>query len=155
MTKINLDKLQASKVGNIESIIADVVLPNGSLVAIDEAVTGERELQKVKTPALADEVLLVASVEMHYDTLYADQLDYTLPIGETGRAYHLTIGDKFQVEQTMFAATPNKGDIVEVNPATLGYTAVTTGARVTFLVEALTLFGYAKTPMARLRVLTV
>lgn len=154
MTKINLDKLQASKVGPIEDIIADVPLPNGSLVAIEEAVAGERELQKVKTPAAEDEVLLVATVEMRYDTVYADQLDYTLPVGEVGRAYHLTNGDKFQVERSMFEVEPVKDTVYAVNPATLGY-KVATNERVTFVAEQLTLFGYAKTPMVRLRVLTV
>lgn len=160
MTKVNLNKLQATKVGNIESVIFETKdLPNGCLISLGEAVTAEGiELIEAIDPVETEEVLLMATVEMHYDTVYANELDYVTPAGELGRAYHLTVGDKFQVEGSLITgyAALAKGDVLAVDVATLGYKVAAGTERVTFVVEEpKVFFGFNRTEMARLRVLTV
>ncbi|WP_144509960.1 hypothetical protein [Bacillus sp. FJAT-22090] len=152
MTKVNLDKLQAKSNGNIESVVGTVSLNNGALVALGTAVAGERELVNAVAPTDTAELLLVAAPEVKPNQSL-DQLDYATPAGKAVRAYHLTEGDKFQVEQSLFDAVPNEGDVVTGN-ATYGY-KVNADSRTTFVVERLTKFGYDQRPMALLRVLTV
>ena len=152
MTKVNLDKLQAKSNGNIESVVAEAALKNGALIALGDAVEGERELVAAVAPADTAELLLVAAPEVKADESL-DQLDIETDAGKPVRAYHLTEGDKFQVELSLFAATPAKGDVV-TGAANYGYKANVSG-RTTFEVEQLTTFGFDKRPMALLRVLTV
>lgn len=152
MAKVNLDKLQAVSNGNIESVISNSDLQNGALIALGEKADGHRELVNAVAPADDAELLLVAAPEVKYDESL-DQLDITTKAGKAVRAYHLTVGDKFQVEQMLFDAVPAKGDVVTGN-ATYGYKANTAG-RTTFVVEELTKFGFDQRPMALLRVLTV
>lgn len=151
MTKVNLDKIQAKGDGNIASVVGTAKLPNGALVSLGELKDGERELFVAEAPADDKEALLVAAPEVKYDESL-DQLDFETPAGNPVRAYHLKKGDMFQVEQSLFGATPAKGDIVK-GSATYGYeTAVGTEAT-TFKVEALTVFGFDRRKMALLRVL--
>lgn len=152
MTKVNLDKLQATSNGNIETVIATKALGNGALVALGTPATGHREAMNAVAPTNALELLLVAAPEVKYDESL-DQLDITTKANTPVRAYHLTVGDKFQSEQSLFAVTPAVGDIVTGN-ATNGY-AVNVDSRTTFVVEALTKFGYDRRDMVLLRVLTV
>jgi len=152
MAKANLDKVSAKKHGNIETVVATVALPNGSLVALGDLVTGEREAFHAETPANGKELLLVVAPETKYDESL-DQLDYTTPAGQAVRAYHLTEGDLFQVELSLFAVAPTKGDIV-TGGAAHKYVANVSG-KTTLKVEKLTTFGYDRRPMALLRVLTV
>lgn len=156
MTKVNLDKLQATTNGNIETIIAEVDLGNGTLITLGDAVVGNREAIKAIAPDVAKELLLVAHPEVKYSENDPDELDYTTKAGKATRAYHFTVGDKVQVEQSLFDAVPVANDIVTGNPATFGYTK--TGAdtaQTKFLVERLTTFDFDARPMALLRVLSV
>lgn len=153
MTKVNLDKLQATTNGNIETIIAEVDLGNGTLITLGEAVEGNREAIKAIAPDTTKELLLVAHPEVKYSENDPDELDYTSKAGKATRAYHLTVGDKFQVERSLFTAPPTKGDIVTADPATFGYAAGS--GQTTFLVERLTTFDFDAREMALLRVLTV
>lgn len=157
MTKANLDKLQATTNGNIETVICESDLPNGSLISLGEALEDVgREVVKAIAPDVTKELLLVVHPEVKYDrALRHDELDYVSPKGKATRAYHLTVGDKFQVEQVLFAATPVKDQVVTGNPATFGYAVAGGTEQTTFLVERLTTFGYDKRPMALLRVLSV
>ncbi|WP_341323372.1 hypothetical protein NSQ62_07830 [Solibacillus sp. FSL H8-0523] len=152
MTKVNLDKLQAKSNGNIESVLVANGLLNGSLVALGTPVAGERELMNAVAPAKDKELLLVAVPEVKADESL-DQLDIFIQSGEAARAYHLTVGDKFQVERSMFTAAPVVGAVVTGN-ADYGY-SVNVDSRTTFVVEALTKFDYDQRDMALLRVLTV
>lgn len=154
MAKVNLDKIQAKIYGNIESVVATVDLPNGSLVALTGSVNDvERELMEAKAPTDTDELLLVAAPEVKYNESL-DQLDFTTPSGKPARAYHLTEGDKFQAELALFDATPAVGDTI-TGSATYGYKVATGTERTTFRVDQLTTFGWDARPMALLRVLTV
>lgn len=156
MAKANLDKLQATTNGNIESVMADVDLPNGSTVSLGDAITDRGgELVKAIAPDPTKEVLLVVHPEVKYNQQDRfDELDYTSPKGKATRAYHLTVGDKFQVERALVVGgAPAVNDILVGDAATYGY-AVGTG-QTTFLVERLTHFGYDKRPMVLLRVLSV
>jgi len=154
MAKVNLDKLQATDNGNIETVVAEVALPNGSLIALGEAIEDNREALKAIAPTATEELLLVARPEVQYDNRRVDELDFTTPAGLETRAYHLTVGDKFQVEQALFTATPAKNDIVTGDTATYGYKTAGGTERTTFKVERLTKFGWDKRDMALLRVIT-
>lgn len=155
MAKANLDKLQAKSNGNIQTVVATVALPNGSVVALGDMVAGEREQFAAVAPAAAAELLLVVAPEVKADESL-DQLDITTAIGKPVRAYHLAKGDMFQVERSLFDVAPTKGAIV-TGSATYGYKAynATTPEKTTFKVEELTTFGHDARPMALLRVLTV
>lgn len=152
MTKVILGKLQAKSNGNIESVVSTQALKNGALVALGDAI--DHEKVNATAPAADKELLLVAAPEVKYDETL-DQLDIETPAGTPVRAYHLTEGDKFEVEVALFAAAPAVNDIVTGN-ATHGYAVVgAEGAKTTFVVEALTTKFHDARPMARLRVLTV
>lgn len=155
MAKANLDKLQATTNGNIETVIAEVDLPNGSLISLGEAFDDNREAVKAIAPDTTKELLLVVHPEVDYNDRVLDELDHTTPAGKATRAYHLTVGDKFQVEQSLFAATPAKGDIVSGNAGNYGYTTAAGTEQTTFIVERLTKFGWDSRDMALLRVLSV
>jgi|Hof3ISUMetaT_23_FD_contig_21_2823600_length_568_multi_7_in_0_out_0_1 hypothetical protein len=155
MTKIVLDKLQATKVGNIESVTMDKVLPQGALVSLGEADANSREIIKAVAPEADKEVLLVAAPEVQYDQKRVDELDYETPANHPVRAYHLTIGDKFQVEQSLFTATPAVGDVITADGATLGYKVAAGTEQTTFVVERLTKIYWDARPAVLLRVLTV
>lgn len=160
MTKANLDKLQATTNGNIESVIAEVDLPNGSVISLGEAYVApmglDREVVKAIAPDVTKELLLVVHPEVKYDARDRwDELDYVTPKGKVTRAYHLTVGDKFQVEQVLFAATPAVNEVITGNPATYGYAVAGGTEQTTFIVERLTKFGHDRRDMALLRVLSV
>ena len=152
MTKVNLDKLQAKSNGNIETVVGLVDLPNGALVALGAKVAGNREAVNAVSPANDKELLLVAAPEVKYDESL-DQLDIMTKSGTPVRAYHLTPGDKFQVELSLFVDTPLVGSVVTGNGD--HQYVVGTAGRTTFEVEELTTFGHDARKMALLRVLTV
>lgn len=155
MTKVNLDKLQATTNGNIETIIAEKDLGNGMLITLGEAVDTNREAIKAVAPDTTKELLLVAHPEVKYSENEPDELDYTSKAGKPTRAYHLTVGDKFQAEVALFTAPPAKGDIVSGDTATFGYKTAVGTEQTKFLVERLTTFDFDARPMALLRVLSV
>lgn len=152
MTKLNLDKISAKGDGNLVSVVSETeVLKNGALVSLGDLKDGERELFDAVVPNDALELLLVAAPEVTYadDT---NNLDFETPVGQPVRAYHLKRGDMFQVEQSLFTATPAKDDVVTGN-ATYGYKVAAGTEVTTFKVEALTKFGFDRRDMALLRVL--
>lgn len=154
MAKVNLDKLQATTNGNIENVVSDIDLPNGSMISLGAKVAGQFELISAIAPSATAEALLVAAPEVKYEDSItsSEELDYTTRAGKAVRAYHLTVGDKFQVEQTLFAVAPAVGDVVTAS-ANFGY-EVGTG-QTTFVVEELTGLGFDKRPAVLLRVLSV
>jgi len=151
MTKVNLGKLQAKSNGNIESVVGAAALKNGALVALGTAI--DHEKVNAVAPTATAELLLVAAPEVKYDETQ-DQLDIETPAGTPVRAYHLTEGDKFEVEVALFAATPAVDDVVTGN-ATFGYVEAAGTEKTKFVVEALVTKYHDARPMARLRVLTV
>lgn len=155
MTKVNLDKIQAKGDGNIASVVGEVVLQNGALVALGEmyaegAFVNEREIFQAVAPTAELELLLVAAPEVKYDESL-DQLDYETPADTPVRAYHLKRGDLFQVEQAL-ATGGAKGDIL-TGGADYGYVVAEGTEKTTFKVEAETVFGFDKRKMFLLRVL--
>lgn len=154
MAKVNLDKIQSKNYGNIESVVATVELHNGALVALNGSLNGvERELKEAVAPSAEAELLLIAAPEVKYNESL-DQLDFSTPAGKPVRAYHLTEGDYFQVEQSLFEATPAQGNIV-TGSATYGYKVAGGTERTKFVVDELTTFGWDARPMALLRVVSI
>jgi hypothetical protein len=97
---VNLDKLQATKSGNLESLKHSADVPNGSVAHVGTLVAGERDLFNLVVPATATlqttEVVLVASPEVLY--LPGKSLeDFVNLAGIPMRAYHLDRGDIFTI----------------------------------------------------------
>jgi hypothetical protein len=97
---VNLDKLQASKSGNLESLKHTADVPNGSVAHVGTLVAGERDLFNLVVPATATlqntEVVLIASPEVMY--LPGKSLeDFVNPTGIPMRAFHLHAGDVFTI----------------------------------------------------------
>lgn len=112
---VNLDRIQAVKTGNIESVVANIDLDNGSFVHLGGLVNGERELRQAVVPTTAtittDEVVLVASPELDY--LPGKGLkDFYIPAGTPARAYHLEVGDIFTITDDGITGTPQVGKYV-------------------------------------------
>lgn len=151
MAKLNFDKVQSTIVGNIESVVAEVDLPNGALVALGES--KGRELMEAVAPDADKELLVVKAPEVKYNAL-EEELDYVTPKGKPVTAFHLTEGDKFQVELTLFEDVPAVGDVY-TGSTNYGYKKAVGSERTKFVVEQLTKFGYDRRDMALLRVVSV
>jgi hypothetical protein len=113
---VRLDKLQAIKGGNIESVKnASADMQNGFVFHAEDLSSGEREAKDVIEPATATitakPILLHASVETVY---LAGQtiLDYYLPMGTVGRAFHLVAGDIFTVTDNVITGSTVVGQYV-------------------------------------------
>lgn len=143
MTKVRLDKLNASKHGNLESVKLTQELGNGAPIAIGELLDGEREVVALEAPSATAEVLLLAHPEVNNALVRGfDSLDWTNKDGAVARAYHLTEGDIFTVEASLFDAVPAKGDIVEAQADYTYAVNATPSAKTQFKVEALEKIGH-------------
>lgn len=113
---VRLDKVQAKKGGNIDSVknlSAD--MQNGFVFHAESLSSGEREALDVIQPATATitakPLLLHASVETVY---LAGQtiLDFYLPMGSVGRAYLLKQGDIVTVTDNVITGSTVLGQYV-------------------------------------------
>lgn len=120
-----LEKLQATRAGNIETIVADIDLDNGSFVAIGGLAGMGGEVVKAEAPTdvTTQEVLLVASPEVVYD-VKESIYDFYNPAGARARAYHLYVGDIVAVSENMIDGDAvvgqylvPKNDQVKLTPA--------------------------------------
>lgn len=154
MAKVNLDKIQASKVGTIESVVHTADLENGAPIALGAKVAGERELVEVAAPTPDAEVLLVASPEVNNRLTHGwDGIDYVNKAGQPARAYHLTEGDLFQVEKKLVDGDVAEGDILEATADFLYAKVETPSAKTQFRVEQLTKLGFDSRDAVLLRVI--
>ncbi len=114
MPIVNLDKLQASAVGNIESVVHTVDMTNGLFFNLGGLKAGETELREVsavsESTIESDEVLLHATPEVVYSSEKDDIVDFVVKAGKAGRAYHLTVGDIVTLTSDLFTATPTVGE---------------------------------------------
>jgi hypothetical protein len=116
MAIVNLDKVQAKKYGNLESVKHSVSMTNGLFFHVGALVAGETELRDIVAPSTAtfedEEVVLHASSEVMYDPRKSGLKDYLLEAGDAGRAYHLTEGDIVTLTEDLFTAAPTVGQYV-------------------------------------------
>lgn len=119
---VRLDKVIAKKGGNIESVKHSADMQNGFVFNAENLSTGEREVKDVMVPATASlaskSILLHASVETVYlagQTL----LDYYLPAGSAGRAYHLYKGDIVTITDNVITGSTVVGQYVVPQNASL------------------------------------
>lgn len=93
-------------------------IANGSVVAIHERVDGEREIWKgVAVDADVDtlgKIVLVAGVELPYDSNYANLDEWVNPAGKPTRGYILEKGDEFSVTSDCFASAVGSNKVVEL-----------------------------------------
>lgn len=110
---VNLDKVQAGTVGNLESVQHDAELENGMFVVLGDLLDGEREVHEVEAVTDAEqELLLHASPEIRYSSLEQGLENFFLEAGRVGRAYHLTAGDTFTVTDNMIEGETVVGEYV-------------------------------------------
>lgn len=112
---VNLDKLQASKTGNLESLKHTADVPNGSVAHVGTLVAGERDLFNLVVPTTASiantEVVLIASPEVVY--LPGKSLeDFVNVTGIPMRAFHLHAGDVFTISDDGLDGTTVEGQYV-------------------------------------------
>jgi hypothetical protein len=105
---VNLDKLQAKKNGNLESLQYTSDVPNGYVAHVGSLVSGTRNVFNAVLPTTASiantEVVLIASPEYNY--LPGKSLeDFINPAGLNMRAYHLHAGDIFTVSDDAIDGT--------------------------------------------------
>lgn len=114
-TIVRLSKIAAVYDGRIESVVHSADMPNGSLINLGGFVTGETELRQVAVPATAtlgsEEVLLVASPEVMYDA-GKGIADFVNPANKPARAFHLTVGDIFEITTDGVDGTPAVGKYI-------------------------------------------
>lgn len=97
---VNLDKIQAKKFGNLESLQHTADVPNGAVAHVGSLVAGTRDVYNLVVPSAdsvaSEEIVLVASPEYNY--LPGKSLeDFVNVAGQPMRAYHLTEGDVFTI----------------------------------------------------------
>lgn len=127
MSLVRLDKIQAAYNGNLESVVHNADMANGSVVMLGGLVAGERELRQVVVPTVAssgtEELLLVAAPEVNYSPLEKDE-DFLNKANKAARAYHLSVGDIFTVTDDMLAGVSVVGEyIVPADGLKLGVSA--------------------------------
>lgn len=101
---IRTDKLQATYVGNIESVVFDKDVQNGEIGVLGSHVGREAVQAATPTDVTKEEILIIASPEVVYkkeETL----LDFVNEAGKLARAYHLTVGDIITVTDDVIDGT--------------------------------------------------
>lgn len=98
-------------------------IDNGNVVKIGALEEGSREVYKGVTPAADDaikDIVLIASPEVMYDERKRNLDEFQNAKGAIARGYHLHTNDIFSVtvEALTCAATPEVGDIVELDDGT-------------------------------------
>lgn len=98
-------------------------IDNGNVVKIGALEEGSREVYKGVTPAADDaikDIVLIASPEVMYDERKRNLDEFQNAKGAIARGYHLHTNDIFSVtvEALTCAATPEVGDIVELDAGT-------------------------------------
>lgn len=158
MSMVNLNKLQAIYVGNIETVIHDAEMKNGYVVNLGDRVTDNQEVFNVSVPTTAtlgsEEILLVASPEVMYDEPH-NISDFKIEAGKLARAYHLTPGDVWTAHKDLIDGTPIVGQyVIPQNGKMLLKPAadLTDGTRFVAKVDAETTIGYEGEKAWRLRV---
>ncbi len=116
MAIVNLDKLQASYDGNLESLKFAADQTNGVFAHVGSLVAGEREVKNAVQPTESsvegESVVLHATPEVMYDERKYKLGDFVLSAGVAGRAYHLAKGDIVTLTDDLFNSTPTVGDFV-------------------------------------------
>lgn len=98
-------------------------IDNGNVVKIGALEEGSREVYKGVTPAADDaikDIVLIASPEVMYDERKRNLDEFQNAEGAIARGYHLHTNDIFSVtvEALTCAATPEVGDVVELDAGT-------------------------------------
>ena len=98
-------------------------IDNGNVVKLGALEEGSREVYKGVTPAADDaikDIVLIASPEVMYDERKRNLDEFQNAKGAIARGYHLHTNDIFSVtvEALTCAATPEVGDVVELDAGT-------------------------------------
>lgn len=105
---IDLEKIQAKKVGNLESLQYTADVDNGRVCHVGDLVADEREVKSAVVPDAnsikSEEVVLIASPELNY-LPGTNREDFFNASGNAMRAYHLTEGDVFKVSSDAVTGT--------------------------------------------------
>lgn len=157
MSLVRLDKIASAYNGNLESVVHNADMANGSFVMLGGLVAGERELRQVAVPtaieAASKEVLLVASPELSYDALKKDD-EFVNKANKAARAYHLSAGDIFTVTDDMISGATAVGKFVEpIDGLKLGAADAAPSTRFAGIVLEKTTLGFDAQPATVIQVL--
>jgi hypothetical protein len=101
---VNTSKLQATKSGNIENIVAPVDFQNGFVFHLGSLANGYTDVYNAVQPTTASittqELLIHVSPEVTY-LAGQNATDFYLPAGQVGRAYHLHKGDELVIANSV------------------------------------------------------
>ena len=114
-----------SKLVSIEYLGADgntpTAIDNGNVLKVGALVEGEREIYVGEVPTAetkANEVVLVASVEVMYDERKQNLDEFENEVGDIIRGYRLESGDVFSVTAEALSGRPAKGSKVGIGAGT-------------------------------------
>jgi hypothetical protein len=155
---VNLDKLQAKKNGNLESLQHTADVPQGTVAHVGSLVAGTRDVFNVVVPStasiLTDEVVLIASPEYNY--LPGKSLeDFVNVTGLNMRAYHLHVGDTFTISDDGIDGTTVEGQFIIPQNASMKLKAaadLTGGTRFAAKVIKKTTIGFTGKPATVVKV---
>lgn len=123
MAVVRLDKIQASYVGNIESVAHTAEMSNGNVVQLGGFNNGQDEVREAVVVAdVAEEVVLVAAPEVMYDEKKGLS-EFVIPADKPARAYHLVAGDVFTITDDGITGATVVGQYVIPSVASLQLTA--------------------------------
>lgn len=118
MAIIRVDKAQATTAGNLVSfqVPAATTMTNGLVFNLGALVANERELYAISAPAAGTlataEVLINATPEVMYENSNIALEDFELTAGQTGRGFHMSVGDIFTVTDDLITGAPVVGEFV-------------------------------------------
>lgn len=118
MAIIRVDKAQATYSGNLVSFQVPVAttMTNGLVFNLGALVANERELHAIAAPAAGTlataEVLINATPEVMYASADIALEDFVLTAGQTGRGFHMSVGDVFTVTDDLITGNPVVGEFV-------------------------------------------
>ena len=109
-TIVRLDKVKST--AHLVNIVSVTALENGAVVALGDLLAdGEGYKVAAPTNLATDRLVFHASVPMGYDEMQFEE-DYSLAIGEMGRAYFLEAGDIVTISDDGFTSAPTLKDLV-------------------------------------------
>lgn len=149
---VRLDKVEATRSGNLLSVKSAAELQNGFVVYAHALAAGEREVFTAVQPATAtittDEVLLIASPEVTYNA-GETIVDFTNAIGVAARAIPLRTNDIVTISDLVITGTTVVGQfLIPQNASYQLALAATLAGGTRFageIIEKTTIYGQAAT----------
>lgn len=156
---MNLEKCQAIYIGNIDNVQHSATMKNGSFVNLGAKL--KDDVYTAGVPATATlataEVLLVFNDETMYEEGKTIS-DYVVPANVPARAYHLTEGDSWLIDNDDFDGTAVVGEfLIPQNASVVPLASATATAKgLQVVVDQIDqVIGFGRKPATRVKVASV